>query len=235
MFVRTTVGTVDPSRNTVRIAVVLVLVARTDSVPPRPPGTNPALSMCTTSGGGGAAVVTVIVPTPEPSPPQHATAFTLTGVLAATRLVVTGKSTRVVLAETTTCAGTCTTAGLALVRFTSAPCVAGPLSVTLPVAGPVPPRLAGKNTTETMDGPVGAGSVVMLVAQDVPPAAAEISAKLTVVVGDVVMGNVALATPAGTMTVAGTAATAAFVAVSVTGVSGPIAEASVTVPWAGRP
>src|SRR5207249_3921338 len=135
-----------------------------------------------------------------------------------------------VFAATTTCAGTCTTAGLALVRFTSAPCVAGALIVTRPVAGPVPPRLGGKNTTDTIDGPVGGGVVVRLAASEVPPAAAAISAKPTLVVSEVVIGNVVLATPAGTITEAGTAATAEFVLVSVTGVSAPIAEASETVP-----
>src|SRR5262245_12689539 len=106
MFVRTNVGSVDASRNTVRIAVLLVLKALTDSVPPRPPGTNSARSMVTTSAGGGAAVVTVIVPTALPRPPQHMTAVTVTGVFAPTRLVVTGKSTRLVLADTTAVAGT---------------------------------------------------------------------------------------------------------------------------------
>src|ERR1041385_734826 len=212
------------------MAVGLVLTARTVNVPPRPPGTNSARSMLTTSGGGGGAVVTVNVGDPLPSPPQQATAFTVTGVLAATRLVVTGNHATLVLAATTICAGTWTMAGLALVRLTRAPCVASPLMVTLPVAGPVPPRLGGKNTTDAIDGPVGAGCVVTLAALVVPPAAASISAKFTVAVTDVVIVNVALATPAGTRTVAGTAATAGFVLESVTGVSPPIAEASVTVP-----
>src|SRR5215831_12388052 len=235
MFVSTNDGRVDASRNTDRIAVALVLVARTVNVPPRPPGTNTALSMPTTSGGGGGAVVTVIVAAPLPSPPQHATALTVTGVLAATRVVVTGNQATLVFAATTICAGTWTTPGLPLVRFTSAPCVANPLIVTLPVAGPVPPRLGGKNTTEAIDGPVGAGCVVSVAALVVPPAAASISAKFTVAVTDVVTVKTALATPAGTMTVAGTAATAGFVLESVTGVSGPIAEASVTVPCSDWP
>src|SRR5262245_6575482 len=102
MLVKTNVGTVDWSRNTVRIAVALVLVARTVNVPPRPPGLNSARSIRTTSGGGGGAVVTVNVPEAVPCPPQHATALMLTVVLEPTMLVVTGKSTCLVLAETTT-------------------------------------------------------------------------------------------------------------------------------------
>src|SRR5262249_3738281 len=159
MFGRTNVGSVEASRNTVRIAVLLVLKALTVSVPPRPPGTNSARSMLTTSGGGGAAVVTVVVPTVLPRPPQQATAVTVPVVFAVTRLVVTGQSTRLVFADTTALAGTWTTAGLLLVSITCAPCVAGALNVARPVAGPVPPSVAGKNTSDTIDGPVGGGTV----------------------------------------------------------------------------
>src|SRR5262249_40266096 len=145
------------------------LVARTESVPPRPPGWNEAWSTCTTSGGGGGAVVTVIVPTPLPRPPQQATALTVTGVFAPPALVVTRKPVWCGVPDTPTCAGTCTTPGLPLVRFTSAPCVAGPLIVTRPVAGPVPPRLGGKNTTDTIDGPVGGAVVVSVADCSTPP------------------------------------------------------------------
>src|SRR5262249_539179 len=149
-FVSTNEGSVDASRNTLRIAVALVLVARTNNVPPRPPGWNWAWSTCTTSGGGGGAVVTVIAPTALPTPPQHATPDTVPGVFAPTALVVTGNHATLVFAATTTCAGTCTTPGLLLVRLTIAPCVAKPLMVMRPVAGPVPPRLGGKKTIDTM-------------------------------------------------------------------------------------
>ena len=111
-----------------------------------------------------------------------------------------------------------------------APCVAGPLNVTRPVAGPVPPRLDGKKTTETMEGPVGGGTVVRLTKRDTPPAEALISANPVDVVGEVVTVNVALATLAGTVTVAGTWATAVFVLERETAVAAPVAEASVTVP-----
>lgn len=114
-------GTVDASRNTVRIAVALVLVAWTLSVPPRPPGWKSARVTLTTSGGGGAPVVTVIMPDTVPTPPQQATAVTVTGVLELTTLVVTGKSTRLVFALTTASAGTWTTAGVLLVSCTRAP------------------------------------------------------------------------------------------------------------------
>jgi len=119
---------------------------------------------------------------------------------------------------------------LLLVRVTPAPCVAGALKVILPVAGPPPPRLEGKNMTDTMEGPVGGGSVVRLAERVTPPAVPLITANPVLVVGNVVTVKVALATPAGTVTVAGTVATAVFVLESVTGVSPPVAEASVTVP-----
>src|ERR1043166_2495936 len=111
--------------------------------------------MLTTSGGGGAAVVTVSVPCALPSPPQQATPVTATGVVALTRLVVTGKSTEDLFADTTTWAGTWTTAGLPLVRFTSAPPAGAPFSGAPPVAGPGPPRLRGEETMETREGPGG--------------------------------------------------------------------------------
>src|SRR5262249_52786692 len=106
MFVSTNDGRVDASRNTDRIAVALVLVARTVNVPPRPPGLNTAWSMRTTSGGGGAAVVTVTVPLAMPRPPQHPTPVMVTVVFDATRLVVTGNHATDVFAATTTVAGT---------------------------------------------------------------------------------------------------------------------------------
>src|SRR5262249_60160153 len=102
-------------------------------VPPRRPGPNRVRWLLTPPGGGGAAVVGVIVPPVLPSPPQQATAVTVTVVFAVTRLVVTGKSTRLVFADTTALAGTWTTAGLLLVSITCAPCVAGALNVARPV------------------------------------------------------------------------------------------------------
>jgi len=81
-----------------------------------------------------------------------------------------------------------------------------------------------------MEGPVGGGTVVRLTKRDTPPAEALISANPVDVVGEVVTVNVALATLAATVTVAGTCATAVFVLERVTDVAAPVADASVTVP-----
>src|SRR5262249_30988885 len=76
------------------------------------------------------------------------------------------------------------------------------------------------------------GAVVVSVADcSTPPAVPSISAKPVDVVGEVVTVKLALATFAGTVTVAGTCATAVLVLDSVTTVEAPVAEASVTVPW----
>src|SRR5262249_46071431 len=102
---------------------------------------------------------------------------------------------------------------------------------TLPVAGPVPPRLGGKKTSDTMEGPVGGDVVVSVAERRMPPAVPSISAKSVAVVGEVVTVNVALATSAGTVPEAGTCAARGFVLERVTTVAAPTAEASVTVPW----
>ena len=121
------------------MALVLVLVARTNSVPPRPPGWNSARSMRTTSGGGGAFVVTLSDPLAFPTPPQHALAAIVTVMFVLTAVVVTGKSAICLFLETTIDAGTCTMFGWLLVRNTCAASVTGALNLTLPVAGPPPP------------------------------------------------------------------------------------------------
>jgi hypothetical protein len=147
-----------------------VLRARTDNVPPRPPGLKSARRIVTTSGGGGASVVTVIVPVADPSPPQHALPVTLTGVLLPTRTVVTGNHATDEFCGTTTLLGTWMMSGRLFTKRTCAPCVAGPFIVILPVAGPVPPTLDGKNSIDTIEGPVG-GGVVVIVAESVAPPA----------------------------------------------------------------
>jgi hypothetical protein len=60
-----------------------------------------------------------------------------------------------VRATKTTSDGTWTTLGLLLVTVMIAPSLAGPLNVTVPVAAPPPPRLAGDRTTEATLGAVG--------------------------------------------------------------------------------
>lgn len=81
-----------------------------------------------------------------------------------------------------------------------------------------------------MEGPLGGGTVVSVAERNIPPAVPSISANPTDEVGEVVTMNVALATFAGTVTDAGTCATAVLVLESVTTVAAPAAEASVTVP-----
>src|SRR5262245_65477562 len=96
--------------------------------------------------------------------------------------------------------------GRLFTKRTCAPCVAGPLSVILPVAGPVPPTLDGKNSIDTIEGPVG-GGVVVIVAESVePPAVQMITEKVpTPLCGctSVVTVNVAIVAPAGLVVVAG--------------------------------
>jgi len=102
----------------------------------------------------------------------------------------------------------------------------------LPVAGPVPPTLDGKNSIDTIEGPVG-GGVVVIVAESVePPAVPMITEKVpTPLCGctSVVTVNVALVAPAGMVTVAGTVATVKSVLCNETGVSVPTADAIVEV------
>src|SRR5262245_27733089 len=99
-----------------------------------------------------------------------------------------------------------------------------------PVAGPVPPTVAGKKTSEAMKGPVGGGMVVMVAERITPPASPVMTAKSVAVVGRVVTLKTALAVPAGTVTDAGTVATVGVLLVNVTTVAAPLADASVTVP-----
>ena len=180
----------------------------------------------------------MIVPVAEPSAPQHELPVTLTGVLAPTRTVVTGNHATDVFADTTTLLGTWMMSGRLFVKRTCAPCVAGPLSVIFPVAGPVPPTLDGKNSIETIVGPVGGGVVVIVAESVAPPADPMITENVpTPLCGctSVVTVNVALVAPAGIVTVAGTRATVRSVLVNETGVSVPTADAIVAVPVAFVP
>lgn len=180
----------------------------------------------------------MIVPVAGPSAPQHELPVTLTGVLASTRTVVTGNHATDVFADTTTLLGTWMMSGRLFDSWTCAPCVAGPLSVIFPVAGPVPPTLDGKNWIDTIEGPVGGGVVVMVAESVEPPAVPTITENVpTPLCGctSVVTVNVALVAPAGMVTVAGTRATVRSVLVSETGVSVPTPDAIVAVPIAFVP
>lgn len=121
--------------------------------------------------------------------------------------------------------------------MTMAPCVAIARSVTIPVAGPPPPRRAGTIVTDAMNGPLGAGVVVIVANRVVPPACALISENCPspVLLTDVLTANVTLVAPARTTTDAGTFATVGVVEASVTVVLLVTADAIVTVPCAEIP
>ena len=91
----------------------------------------------------------------------------MTGVMAATAVVVTGKVPVVAPAATVTLAGT-VDAGLLSVSVTTAPPAgAGPLSVTVPTELAPPTRLVG--TSASADGVTGTGLIVSIACCVAPP------------------------------------------------------------------
>lgn len=126
----------------------------------------------------------------------------MTGVDVATGMVTTLKVALVAPAETVTLGGT-VAAGLLLESATCAPPAgAGPLSVTVPVAGTPPVTLAGL----TLSAEAAGGSTVSVTLCEPPPLEAVMLALVDAATALVATLNVALVAPAATVTLAGTVA-----------------------------
>src|SRR5271169_569141 len=128
--------------------------------------------------------------------------------------VVTGKVADVAPAATTTLAGTVASVVLELVRVTVAPPVgAGPFNVTVAV-GVWPRGTLGRSSV--VKNAWIEGETVSVAVFEVPPDAAVIVTFVFVVTVSVVIVKDVDATPAGTVTLAGTVAAAVFELVNVT-------------------
>lgn len=137
----------------------------------------------------------------------------VTDVLAVTGVVVIVKVAVVAPAGTVTLAGTTAADVLLLVRVTmSPPGKAAPFRVTVPVDDAPPIGLFGLSETE--EGV--AARTVKFADLVVPLNVEEILTVVLAATGTVVMINVAVVAPAGTVTLAGTAATEVLLLVSVT-------------------
>jgi hypothetical protein len=124
-----------------------------------------------------------------------------------TSRVVTGKVAEVAPTGTVTLSGTDASLGLKLWRLTTAPePIAGPLSVTLPVAEPPPTTLFGAIVMLVMM----SGRTVRVAALVTSPVDATISTGPDVVTSCVVMEKDAVAAPSGTVTWPGTVARLVF-------------------------
>lgn len=136
--------------------------------------------------------------------PEPSIAETKTVVVAATENVVTGKVTLVLPAGTMIVGATRATDALAVVRLSGKPPgAARPFSVTVPVDGVPPMRLAGLRVTELSEGGMTVRNVVTVVPTG---AVAEIVANAGAATGLVVTVNEAPEEPAATKTLAGTLA-----------------------------
>ncbi len=154
-------------------------------------------------------------------------AVTVIDVEAVTGTVVTIKVALALPGATVTLAGRLDTAELSLNVTTMPPVGAGPVSVTVPWEVDPPTMVVGLSESVFRSGAVTV-SVVVLVK---PLYSAEIVTEVFATTGLVVIVNVVLALPAGTVTLAGTPATAVLLLVRDT-TAPPLGAApvSVTVP-----
>src|SRR3954470_23012222 len=186
-----------------------------------------AFVIVTRSAAGGVPGVTVIVVVRVT--PTHA-ALMVTVVLDVTGFVLTGKAALAAPPLTTVSLGTCTTAGLLEDSKTFAPFVT-PVKVTVPVAAPPPTTLVGATDTAVSDGPAGVAWLTTSVAvRGTLAIAAVMVTNVSGAAALVVIVNVADDEPAGTTTVAGTAATFGALLNSSTVVGTVSAKSVVTVP-----
>src|SRR5882762_124532 len=134
-----------------------------------------------------------VVPWKEPD--------TATGVSAVTASALRLKVPVVSPGLTETLAGNAITAGFALVKLTTTPSEAGPLNVTVPMAGlppNIPKRLAGETETEEM---ANGGTTVKWPFNVTRSWVAEIVTGVVAATAAVEMLNVAACDPAGIVTV----------------------------------
>src|SRR3954453_14427282 len=186
-----------------------------------------AFVIVTRSAAGGVPGVTVMVVVRVT--PTHA-ALMVTLVLDVTGFVLTGKAALAAPPLTTVSLGTCTTAGLLEDSKTFAPFVT-PVKVTVPVAAPPPTTLVGATDTAVSDGPAGVAWLTTSVAvRGTLAIAAVMVTNVSGAAALVVIVNVAELEPAGTTTLAGTAATDGAPLNSSTVVGTTSAKSVVTVP-----
>jgi hypothetical protein len=154
-------------------------------------------------------------------------AVIVTGVLAATGDVVTGKLAWVWPAGTVTIGGTWATDELPVARVTDNPPLgAAEVSATVPVALLPPDTLAGATANEASDGAVGPAARLTNADLVTPPALASTSTVVKTLVALVVIVKLVELLPAGTVTVGGTWRTAGLLLLNVT--TPPPAGAEVT-------
>jgi len=157
-------------------------------------------------GGGTGFTVTVAVRvTPLPVP------VIVTAVALATELVVTAKLALLAPAATVTLAGTVATAAFELERLTRSPPLGAALvKVAVPVAEPPPVTVEGLSVIALRLAGGGTGSTVRVVVRVTPPPVPVIVIAVELATELVVTAKLALVVPAATVTLAGSAATAAF-------------------------
>ena len=188
-------------------------------------------------GGGGEGVPAgFTVRTADRCTPREP--VIVTGVDAATEDVVTVNCAVEEPTGTVTLAGTAATAALLLESETTAQqAETVPVSVTVPVEGLPPVTLVGLSASEESCGPGGAGFTLIVSHFVIPPDDAVICDQWpwqqTVLV---VIVNVALLAPPGTVTLAGTVATVvSWLESETTTPPAGAAPASVTVPSESSP
>src|SRR3954447_488353 len=208
---------------TLRIALKFVLVASTISSP----DFQRALVMVTRSVAGGVPGVTVMVVVRVSA--NH-DAVIVTVRVEVTADVLTGNAPLDAPPLTTVSAGTFTTAGLLVDSCTFAPSVAA-VNRTVPVAEPPPTTLVGVTDTDVSEGPAGVAWLTTSVAvRGTLAIAAVIVTNVSGAAALVVIVNVADDDPAGTTTLAGTAATEGAPLNSSTVVGTVSAKSVMTVP-----
>src|SRR3954447_23633336 len=215
---------------TERIAFGFVLVASTVSTPLMPTGFHWAFVILTTSGGGGVPGVTVTLAVW----PNHVPVI-VTGVAAATREVAMLNVQLDRFWGTVISDGTDATAGLLLLRKTTAPSTA-PVNVAVPVLFAVPTIVVGEAVTLFSVGPAGgAGLTSMFAVRGTLSTAAMIWTGVNGAAALLVIVNVASWVNGGMTMFAGTWAAFGSLEKSRTVVGLGSANASVTSPVALAP
>ena len=158
------------------------------------------------AAGGGVTVSVVVFVAPPYAP------VIVTGVEVPTALVVIVNVALVAPAATVTLGGTAATAALPLESVTAPPPVgAAVVSVAVPCAGLPPTTLVGLSEIAERAAGVGGGVADAFTVSDLDAlrrSSPEIVTAVSAVTDAVEIGKVALATPAGTVTLAGTLAAA---------------------------
>jgi len=196
-----------------------------------PPLTLDGFSVSELSEAGGITAREAMRVTPESD------ADSVTEVEVVTARVDTVKVALIAPAGMVTLAGTVAAAVLLLTReMTAPPLGAAPLRVTLPIEGDPPVTLVGFSVNVVSVGPEDGGVTVRAAVRVTPEYDAESVTEVEEVTASVDTWKVALLAPDGTVTVAGTVATAVLLLERDTSAPPVGAGAlSVTVPVEGEP